>query len=83
MSFDIADEESPVPNGPRALTQPGPVTKPSRRARNDQIWSSLKDDIYRIYIIDDFTLQNAKRIIEERHQFKARYLQPPLLYVRG
>jgi hypothetical protein len=54
------------------LTQPGPVTKTSLRARNDQKWNTLKDEIYRIYIIDDFTLRNTKRAIEERHSFKAR-----------
>ncbi|KAH8771518.1 hypothetical protein BGZ57DRAFT_433840 [Hyaloscypha finlandica] len=49
----------------------GPVTRPSRRARNDQKWDSLQDEIRHIYMTDDFTLQNTKRVIEDKHGFKA------------
>jgi hypothetical protein len=56
-----------------------PVTRPSRRARNDQKWDSLQDEISHIYITDDFTLQNTKRVIEEKHGFKARY--PPSCHI--
>jgi hypothetical protein len=72
MSIDIVNEALLGAEEVTASTQPGPVTKPSRRARNDQKWNSLKDEIYRIYMIDDFTLRNTKRVLEERHGFKAR-----------
>ncbi|KAE9378333.1 hypothetical protein N431DRAFT_399930, partial [Stipitochalara longipes BDJ] len=73
MSHDISQDISPSGTGqeePTALTS-GPVTKPSRRARNDQKWESLKDEIRHIYMTNDFTLQNTKKVIEERHAFKA------------
>jgi hypothetical protein len=58
---------------PTASTQSAAATKCSRRVRNDQNWNSLKDEIYRIYMTEDFTLQNTMRAIVEQHSFKARY----------
>ena len=72
MPNEIAFEPLNLLDDLPTSAQPGPVTKTSRRARNDQKWNSLKDVIYRIYIIDNFTLQNTKRVIEEKHGFKAR-----------
>jgi hypothetical protein len=72
MAIDIANRALLGAEELTASTQPGPVTKTSRRVRNDEKWNSLKDEIHRIYMIDDFTLRNAKRVIEERHGFKAR-----------
>jgi hypothetical protein len=71
MSHDMGsqvlrDQES------KASTQAYDAIKCSRRARNDQNWALLKRDIYRIYMVDDFTLQNTMRVIEEQHSFKAR-----------
>ena len=72
MPNEIAFEPLNLLDDLPTSAQPGPVTKTSRRARNDQKWNSLKDVIYRIYIIDNFTLQNTKRVIEDKHGFKAR-----------
>jgi hypothetical protein len=72
MPNEIAFEPLNLLDDLPTSAQPGPVTKTSRRARNDQKWNSLKDVIYRIYTIDNFTLQNTKRVIEDKHGFKAR-----------
>jgi len=49
-----------------------PDPKSFRRARNDEKWDSLKEEIYYIYMTNNSTLQNTKRVIEEKHGFKAR-----------
>jgi hypothetical protein len=81
MFPDILRDEIPTGTGPekRTTLTPDPVPKPSRRARNDQKWESLKDEIRLTYMTNDFTLQNTRRIIEERHAFKARYRHFPRL----
>lgn len=50
--------------------------KSSRRIRNDEKWKSLKDEIYRIYMTGDNTLQNTMNTIFEQHSFEARYPSP-------
>jgi hypothetical protein len=84
MFPDILQDEIPGGTGPEkhtALT-PDPVPKPSRRARNDQKWELLKDEIRCTYMTNDFTLQNTRIVIEERHAFKARYrnLHPQCIF---
>jgi hypothetical protein len=56
-----------------ASTENDAAAKSTRRARNDQKWDSLKEDIYRMYMADDLTLQNTMRAIAKQHDFKARY----------
>jgi hypothetical protein len=71
MSTNIMSEIVPVPETV-ASTQSDAATKSSRRAKNDQKWDSLKEEICRIYMTDDLTLQNTMRAIKEVHGFKAR-----------
>jgi hypothetical protein len=71
MSDDTMSEVLGNQN-PTASTESDFVAKPSRRARNDQKWDSLKDEIYSIYITENSTLHNTKRAIEEQRGFKAR-----------
>ncbi|KAN0121948.1 hypothetical protein V8E51_000274 [Hyaloscypha variabilis] len=48
-----------------------PVARSSRRARNDERWDSLKEEIFEIYILKDSTLQDTKQLTEDRHGFVA------------
>jgi hypothetical protein len=48
------------------------LPKSSRLTRNGQKWSSLKDEIQRIYKVEGETLATTMRTIEESHGFKAR-----------
>jgi hypothetical protein len=46
--------------------------KSSFLIRNDQEWDYLKDEIRRLYVIEDNTLLATMRKIEEKYSFKAR-----------
>jgi hypothetical protein len=71
MSDDMMSEVLGNQN-PTASTESDSIAKSSRRARNDQKWDSLKDEIYSIYMTENSTLQNTKTAIEEQRGFKAR-----------
>ncbi|CZS97693.1 uncharacterized protein RAG0_06645 [Rhynchosporium agropyri] len=64
--------------GPELLPRQDAVVKTSEtareascRLRNDKRWNFHKDEIRRIYIEEDRTLQVTMRIIEEKYGFKA------------
>ncbi|KAG4440765.1 hypothetical protein IFR05_003752 [Cadophora sp. M221] len=64
--------------GPELLPREDAVVKTSEtareascRLRNDKRWNFHKDEIRRIYIEEDRTLQVTMRMIEERYGFKA------------
>ncbi|KAH7327108.1 hypothetical protein BKA65DRAFT_62385 [Rhexocercosporidium sp. MPI-PUGE-AT-0058] len=64
--------------GPELLPREDAVIKTSEtareascRLRNDKRWNFHKDEIRRIYIEEDRTLQVTMRMIEERYGFKA------------
>jgi hypothetical protein len=40
-------------------------------SRNNQKWESLREDIRRIYMIENNTLSKAMEMIEEKYRFKA------------
>jgi hypothetical protein len=40
-------------------------------SRNDQRWESLREDIRRIYMIENNTLAKTMEMIEEKYRFKA------------
>ena len=65
--------------GPELLPREDAVVKTSEtareascRLRNDKRWNFHKDEIRRIYIEEDLTLQVTMRMIEEKYGFKAR-----------
>lgn len=68
----LSHEECPASNPLEPIEPVKHIAKPSRRALNDLKWDSVKEEIYRIYMTNDFTLQNTKRTIEEEHGFVAR-----------
>jgi predicted secreted acid phosphatase len=67
-------DESTLDDAPKLPARGREQLKSSRRIRNDEKWKSLKDEIYRIYMTDDNTLQNTMNAIFEQHGFEARYL---------
>jgi hypothetical protein len=73
MSYNMINEAAPSQDECAALNPSTAVTKSSRRARNDDRWDSLKEEIYQVYMAKDSTLQNTKQLAEERHGFVARY----------
>jgi hypothetical protein len=84
MSDDLMNEtqavmgrdESMLDDAPKLPARGQEQLKSSRRIRNDEKWKSLKDEIYRIYMTEDNTLQNTMNAISEKHGFEARYLSP-------
>ena len=73
----VMDRDESVLDGALKLPARGQEQlKSSRRIRNDEKWKSLKDEIYRIYMTEDNTLQNTMNAISEQHGFEARYLSP-------
>lgn len=56
------------------------VAKSSRRARNDDRWDSLKGEIFDVYMVRDCTLLNTKQMIEDKHDFVARYAPCKMFY---
>ncbi|KAH8780621.1 hypothetical protein F5882DRAFT_500542 [Hyaloscypha sp. PMI_1271] len=64
-------DESVLDDAPKLLARGQEQLKSSRRIRNDEKWKSLKDEIYRIYMTDDNTLQNTMNAISEQHGFEA------------
>jgi len=50
-----------------------PARRPLRGPEKKQKWESLKDDVKRIYILENKTLQETIKEIEGKHSFKARY----------
>jgi len=65
MSDDLMNEtqavmgrdESMLDDAPKLPARGQEHLKSSRRIRNDEKWKSLKDEIYRIYMTEDNTLQ--------------------------
>ncbi|PMD60667.1 uncharacterized protein K444DRAFT_387287, partial [Hyaloscypha bicolor E] len=64
-------DESMLDDAPKLPARGQEQLKSSRRIRNDEKWKSLKDEIYRIYMIEDNTLQNTMSTIFEQHGFEA------------
>jgi hypothetical protein len=52
---------------------PSQAHRSLRRPQKKQKWESLKDDIKRIYLLENKTLQETIKEIEGKHTFKARY----------
>jgi hypothetical protein len=73
---DVDRDESILDDAPNLPARGQEQLKSSRRIRNDEKWKSLKDEIYRIYMTGDNTLQNTMNAIFEQHGFEARYLSP-------
>jgi hypothetical protein len=48
------------------------IGKLSAKARNDQSWNILKQDIYRLYVEEGRTLVETIQIIQRDRRFKAR-----------
>jgi len=63
----VTSQSQSVASGPFT-----PVARSSRRARNDERWDSLKEEIFEIYILKDSTLQDTKQLTEDKHGFVAR-----------
>ncbi|KAE8449896.1 hypothetical protein EG329_007373 [Mollisiaceae sp. DMI_Dod_QoI] len=61
FSLDVDDDDLPT-----TLTQKGATL-----ARNDAKWELLKDEIYRIYMVESNTLSATMALIEQIHQFRA------------
>jgi hypothetical protein len=84
MSDDLMNEaqavmdrdESMLDDAPKLPARGQEQLKSSRRIRNDEKWKSLKDEIYRIYMTEDNTLQNTMNAVFEQHGFEARYPSP-------
>jgi len=76
MSRDASEERG---SAGRALVN---SSKFSRRAEKLHKWDGFKDEVYRLYIKEDNTLQLTMSTIEEQYSFKARcaiyFLQLPL-----
>jgi hypothetical protein len=53
-------------------TQAQEAPKCARRVQNDQKWDSIKEEIYRIYMTEENTLQNTMSAIAGQYGFKAR-----------
>lgn len=65
-------EEARGGEAPTVSVQTAEQPKSSRRIQNDQKWDSLKEEIYRLYMSEENTLQNTMRAVLEQHGFKAR-----------
>jgi len=63
------------PESRSAITPPQQPPKSFRRAKNDQKWDALKQEIHRIYVKEDNTLQGTMQMIEQVHSFKARLVK--------
>ncbi|CZS88445.1 uncharacterized protein RCO7_04370 [Rhynchosporium graminicola] len=57
---------------PESATSSRTLSRPSTRVKNDQKWDAQKDEIYRLYIEADNTLEATIQMIEETSGFKAR-----------
>ena len=68
------ETKGPASGGSTASPQEDSTSKPSRRARNDEKWDLIKQDIYRTYMKDDSTLQATMSSMTEIHGFQARYV---------
>lgn len=68
-----------APPKPRDASSEGLSTRTKQkgktRERNDAKWESLKDEIYRVYTLEDSTLAVTMLLIEQLHQFKASWVQ--------
>lgn len=56
----------------------GEVSVPAKcscKARNNQKWNAYKDEIRQLYILEDKTLKETMDMIEQKHGFKARYVE--------
>jgi len=45
-------------------------------SRNDQNWESRKEEIQKLYMTENHTLLKTMKILEERHGFKRRLVNP-------
>lgn len=79
-TLDIHDSGSITPPEP-VVVQLAPVPeadsssakkmqKGKTRERNDAKWETLKDEIYRIYMLEDTPLTVTMLMMEQLHQFK-------------
>ncbi|CZS88978.1 uncharacterized protein RAG0_00475 [Rhynchosporium agropyri] len=57
---------------PESATSSRTLSRPSTRVKNDQKWDAQKDEIYRLYIEADNTLEATIQMIGETSGFKAR-----------
>jgi hypothetical protein len=71
MSEDRMNETL-LDQAPSTSTEAQETPKCARRIRSDQKWDSLKEEIYRIYITEDNTLQITISSIFGQYGFKAR-----------
>jgi hypothetical protein len=55
-----------------ALIQDATLIASSVRASKQQMWMSLREEIYRLYITEDRSLKEVMRIIYEVHDFNFR-----------
>jgi hypothetical protein len=55
-----------------ALIQDAPLATSSVRASKQQKWMSMKEEIYRLYIVNGHSLNKVMFLIYHEHNFKAR-----------